>query len=128
LREYNIMAFCGMVFNIGMNIFFIRVMHFEAIGTAISSLCTQMLTALAQVLIVQSKFHFRINWRLLTTLFVYVAGVIAIANLCHSYLLHKASTSGWVPGFLVMGAVSVAWALAIRLISVKGMFRMLKYG
>lgn len=127
LRELNIMAFCGMVMNITLNIVFIKVFNLEARGTAISSLSTQLLTALAQVLIVQHKFKFRINWRLITTLFVFIAGVCAIAQLCHTYM-HGTGKTGWVPGFIIMGGASIAWALATRLISIKGMFRILKYG
>ncbi len=127
LRELNMMAFCGMIINITLNFLFIKFFYMEALGTAISSFSTQMLTAIAQVLIVQSKFRFRINWRLLTTLFVYTAGVVAIADLCHTYIMRPGNT-GWVPGFLVMGAASLAWAFAIRLISIKGMFRIMKYG
>ena len=128
MRELNIMAFGGMIFNVGLNLIFIKVFELEATGTAISSLSTQLLTALVQVLIVQSKFKFRINWRLITTLIVYIAGVIAIANLCHTYFSKPGSASGWMPGFIAMVAISLGWALAIRLISIKGMFRIMKYG
>lgn len=127
LRELNIMAFCGMVLNIGMNVLFIKVFDLSAKGTAISSLSTQLLTAIAQVLIVQRIFKFRINWRLLITLVVYVMGVIAIGLVCHTYLIGSGKT-GWVPGFILMAGTSFVWALATRLISIKGMFRILKYG
>jgi O-antigen/teichoic acid export membrane protein len=127
LRELNIMAFCGMVLNIGLNILFIKVFSLEAKGTAISSLSTQLLTSLVQVLIVQRIFKFRINYRLLMTLVVYVAGVVAIALVCHTYLLGEGKTD-WVPGFILMAGTSFVWALATRLISIKGMFRILKYG
>jgi O-antigen/teichoic acid export membrane protein len=127
MRELNIMALCGMLFNIGMNYLFIHELKMEARGTAISSLATQLLTAIAQVIIVQRMFRFRINYRLLSNLVVYAAGVIAIAQICHSYLLYPGKT-GWVIGFIIMVAVSLAWAFATRLISVKGLFRILKYG
>jgi len=127
LKELNIMAFCGMVMNISLNILFIKVFDLEAKGTAISSLSTQMLTALAQVLIVQWKFKFRVNWRLITTLIVFVAGVVAITLITHNYLLGSGKT-GWVPGFILMAGLSFAWALATRLVSIKGIFRILKYG
>lgn len=127
LRQLNMVALTGMVFNIGMNYLFIRHFHMEARGTAIASLSTQLITAVAQVLIVQRWFKFRVNFRLLTTLVVYSAGVVAIAQVCHTYLMHPGK-SGWVLGFVVMTATSVAWAFATRLISVKGMFRIMKYG
>jgi peptidoglycan biosynthesis protein MviN/MurJ (putative lipid II flippase) len=121
------MAFCGMVINIGLNVVFITVFEWEAIGTAISSLVTQLLTAVAQVLIVQRKFKFRVNWRLLTTLVVFATGVIALADFCYEYV-YQPGKLGWVTGFIIYCAGSVAWAFATRLISVKGMFRILKYG
>jgi O-antigen/teichoic acid export membrane protein len=127
LRELNWMAFCGMVINIGLNVVFITVFEWEAIGTAISSLVTQLLTAVAQVLIVQRKFKFRVNWRLLTTLVVFATGVIALADFCYEYV-YQPGKLGWVSGFIIYCAGSVAWAFATRLISVKGMFRILKYG
>jgi O-antigen/teichoic acid export membrane protein len=128
LRELNIMAFCGMIINVTLNLMFIEVFHMDAIGTAIASLTTQMVTALAQVLIVRKIFKFRVNYRLLTTLLVYTAGVVALANVAHTYLLRPATSTGWVLGFLIMAATSLAWAFAIRLISIKGMFRIMKYG
>jgi O-antigen/teichoic acid export membrane protein len=128
LRELNMMALSGMIFNVGMNIVFIRVLEMEAVGTAISSLLTQLLTALVQVFIVQRKLKFRVNWRLIITLVVYMAGVIAIANLMHTYFCDDSKLTSWLPGFVLMCALSLAWALAIRLISIKGMFRIMKYG
>lgn len=128
LRELNIMAFCGMIINITLNLMFIEVFEMDAVGTAIASLTTQLVTAIVQVLIVRAKFNFKVNYRLLTTLFVYIAGVVAIANLTHTYLLRPSTSSGWVVGFIIMAATSLAWAFAIRLISLKGIFRILKYG
>jgi O-antigen/teichoic acid export membrane protein len=128
LRELNIVAFCGMLINVTLNLFFIEVLKMDAIGTAISSLVTQGLTALAQVLIVRRIFKFKVNYRLLTTLVVYTAGVVALANVAHTYFLRPATATGWVIGFVIMAATSLAWAFAIRLISIKGMFRILKYG
>jgi O-antigen/teichoic acid export membrane protein len=127
LRQLNIVALSGMIFNVGMNYLFIKHFQMEARGTAISSLATQVLTAVAQVLIVQRWFKFRVNWRLLTTLVVYTAGVITIAQVCHTYLMQPGK-SGWILGFIVMTGTSLAWAFATRLISVKGMFRIMKYG
>lgn len=127
LRELNLMAAGGMVINILMNVLLISVFNMEATGAAISSLSTQMITAIAQVLIVQRKFRFRVNYRLLTTLLVFIAGVIATNMVCHTYLMSP-GRHGWVFGFAVMTGVSLAWAFAIRLVSIKGIYRIVKYG
>ncbi len=127
LKELNIMALSGMLFNVIMNILFIQVFEMGAKGTAISSLCTQMLTAFVQVMIVQAKFKFKVNWRLIITLAVFIAGVVSIGNICHTYL-RGIGDHGWILGFVIMCTTSVAWAFVTRFISIKGMFRILKYG
>jgi hypothetical protein len=53
---------------------------------------------------------------------------------CRTYLLPSQATllakgfRSWAPGFAVMVGVSIAWAFAIRLVSLKGMYRIMKYG
>jgi len=76
LKELNIMAGCGILINIALNIYLIPLYH--AKGAAIASLVTQFTTALIQVLIVQYIFKFRVNYRLLITLVVFTIGVGAI--------------------------------------------------
>ncbi len=120
LKQLNIMAFCGILVNISLNLILIPQM--QAKGSAIASVTTQFLTALAQVLIVQKIFRFRVNYRLLITLPVFAAGVAGIAYLSMSF------TANWIFNFVLMGVLSAAWAFAIRLMSIKGMFRILKYG
>ncbi|TND07571.1 MAG: membrane protein [Bacteroidetes bacterium] len=127
LKELNMVAAGGMIINILLNVLLICVFNMEAAGAAISSLITQLLAAVAQVLIVQRKFKFRVNYRLLVTLFVYISGVIATNMVCHTYLMSPGK-HGWVLGFVVMTGVSLAWAFAIRLVSIKGIYRIMKYG
>lgn len=127
LRELNLMALSGMVLNVTMNVVFIKVFGLGAKGTAVSSLITQLLTALAQILIVQRKFRFKVNWRLIITLFVFIAGVVSLANICHTYM-RGSGDHGWMLGFIVMCGSSLIWAFATRFISIKGMFRIMKYG
>lgn len=120
LKELNIVAGSGMIINIALNL--ILIPYMQAKGSAIASLTTQFLTSVAQVIIVQHNFKFRINYRLLTTLAVFIIGVVLI-----NYL-SKILPFSWLINFVFMGIASVCWALAIRLISIKGMFRIMKYG
>jgi hypothetical protein len=76
---------------------------------------------------VQRKFRFKVNWRLIITLFVFIAGVVSLANICHSYM-RGSGDHGWILGFIVMCGSSLIWAFATRFISIKGMFRIMKYG
>lgn len=120
LRELNLMAASGILINIVLNLFLIP--RFFAAGSAVSSLVTQFLTAGIQVLIVQSIFKFRINYRLILTLIVFIAGVIIINYFSKG--IHK----NWMVNFVIMVVASGAWAFAIRLISIKSIIRILKYG
>lgn len=120
LRELNLMAASGILINVTMNLFLIP--RFEAAGSAVSSLVTQFLTALIQVLIAQNVFKFRINYRLILTLIVFITGVILINYF--SKLLHP----NWMINFVVMVCASGIWAFAIRMLNIKSMVRILKYG
>ncbi len=125
MRQLNTMAACGMVLNISLN--FILIPHWHAMGSAYVSLLTQVVTALVQVLIVQWRFKFRVNYRLLITLGVFITGVIGINYLSKLFGYHI-ENHRWVINFIIMIAASVLWAFLIGLISIKSMFRMLKYG
>ncbi len=126
LRQLNTMALCGMLFNVLVNWICISYFQLEAKGTAMASLATQSLTAVVQVLLVQRNFKFKVNFRLITTLLVYGIGVVAIAFVSHHYLMRPGKT-GWILGFVVMTATSLAWAFATRLISIKSVLRVMKY-
>jgi len=123
MRELNLMAASGMLVNIILN--FILIPKMQAFGSAISSLITQSITAFLQVLIVQYNFRFRVNFKFLLKLFLFGLGVIAI-----NFLSKKInySEANWYFNFLIMVTACGIWAFAIRLITAKGMFRIMKYG
>ena len=123
LKELNTISACGMILNISLN--FILIPRLFAFGSAITALLTQSLTALAHVIIVQRKFKFKVNYRFLVTLVSFVVGVIIFNYL--SKTIHYTNKS-WFISFAVMVALSVLWAFVTRLISIKSMFRVLKYG
>ena len=120
LKELNIVAASGMIINVTLNL--LLVPRMQALGSAAASLTTQFLTGLAQVLIVQYNFRFRVNYRLLVTLLIFVTGVIAIN------LFSKTLHFSWMINFIFMITGCTIWAFAIRLLSIKSMFRIIKYG
>jgi O-antigen/teichoic acid export membrane protein len=135
LRELNIMAATGMIINIVLNLVLIN--NFYAMGSAASSLITQGLMAFAQVIIVQRVFKFRINYRLLAILFVFTAGVITINYVVYHMLDfsvikvkdgQQVIDTRWYIKFVIMVAGCGLWAFISRQISIKSMFRILKYG
>jgi O-antigen/teichoic acid export membrane protein len=128
MKQLNIMASCGMAINILMNFFLIPKM--EAYGSAISSLTTQMLTAVAQILMAQALFRFRINYRLLTVLagFILCTFLIAYYTSAHQSVPEEAWLNGkWIPRFIIAAAGSFFLAFALRLISIRNLIHIIKY-
>ena len=123
LKDLNILAASCMLLNVSLNI--ILIPHLLAFGSAIAALATQFSMAVAQVLIVQWKFKFRINVRLFINLAVYIVGVVIINFFSKSFHF---STERWYFNFAAMVVVSVLWAFFTRIIGIKSMFRVLKYG
>jgi O-antigen/teichoic acid export membrane protein len=127
LRELNLMAACGILINVTLNLYMIPIL--EAEGSAISSLITQFLTAIIQVLIAQSVFKFKINYKLILTILIFVLGVILI-NYFSKKMSHQIFSvdNRWMVNFVFMVVASAAWAFAIRMINIKSMIRILKHG
>jgi O-antigen/teichoic acid export membrane protein len=121
MKQLNIMAAFGMVLNVTLN--YILIHKLEAFGSAISSMITQFLTAGIQVLIAQRIFKFKVNYRLINTMIMYAIGVIAI-----NYGTHEMLHFHWGINFVIMVISCGLWAFVSGIISIKAIFRLLKYG
>jgi O-antigen/teichoic acid export membrane protein len=121
MRQLNYMAASGMVLNIVLN--YILIKQYNAFGSAVSSMITQFLTAGIQVFIAQKIFKFKVNVRLINTFIVFTVGIVGINYACHELLnLH------WMLKFGIMVAAAGLWAFITGIISLKSMFRIMKYG
>ena len=120
MKQLNIMAAFGMVFNISLNLILIRM--YNAYGSAISSMITQFSTAIIQVIIAQRIFKFKVNFKLINTLIMFAIGVVAI-----NYI-SKLLPWNWMVSFVIMVASCGLWAFISGIISIKGIYRMMKYG
>ena len=94
----------------------------QVVGSAFSSLTTQFLTGMAQVLMVQHIFRFQLNYRLLGKLVLFMVLVLFI-NMGASRL-----PMGWIPRFFIAASSCFALAFGFKLISIKNLYRILKYG
>lgn len=121
MKQLNFMAATGMVLNITLN--FILINKFQAFGSAISSMITQFLTAGIQVYIAQKIFKFKVNYRLINTFFMFAIGVVAI-----NYGTHEMLHFHWIVRFVIMVVSCGLWAFITGIISLKAIFRLLKYG
>lgn len=119
LRQQNYVALGAIVINVALN--FILIPRFYALGSAIASLVTQMVAGLLQVYICYKVFHFKINKRLLTSLFLFIAGLFFI----NYFTLHL--TTEWMFNFVIMLIFSVLLAFGTGMVNPKSVLRFIKY-
>lgn len=113
MKQLNLMAFFGMVFNISINL--VLIPRIAALGSAYASLLTQLLTAFAQLLIAVSIFKFRINYLIILKLLGFTIFTVLMAKL--SLFLHD-----WALGFVSIFVAGILYALVTKLISIKALF------
>jgi O-antigen/teichoic acid export membrane protein len=118
LRQLNIVAASGMVINIVLNL--ILVPRLFAIGSAITSLTTQSITALLQVFIAQYIFRFSIEYRFLARLFFFALGSVLLAWATLMIDLP------WIQSFIIMIAGVLVYAVVMKLLNIKSFIEILK--
>jgi O-antigen/teichoic acid export membrane protein len=119
LKQLNYMALFGILVNLILNLILIR--YYKAMGSAMASLITQFLTAIVQFYLAARIFKFRVNKRLIIQLAAFISGIV-VANIFTYGVFHN-----WMINFALMTIISCVWALVTGLISVKSIFRFLKY-
>ncbi|MFZ7115742.1 MAG: oligosaccharide flippase family protein [Bacteroidota bacterium] len=120
LKQLNIMAGTGMIVNIIMNL--ILIPKFSAVGAAISSITTQTFTALVQVFMANKAFNFTKNYKLIISIVVFIAVSFFINSFAYQLNLF------WMIRFAIAAGACFIVAMALRLISVKNIYYILKYG
>jgi len=115
----NLIAFGGMLLNIVLNLLMIPV--YQATGSAIASLFTQILVALLQVWVVKRLFGLSANYSFLSRLVIYAAGVLSIG-----FVSGFASFS-WQINIMILGVGSLALALAVKLISLRHIYQLIRF-
>ena len=118
LKYLNFMALIGMVINLTLNI--ILIPKYQATGAAISSLITQVLTALFQVFIAVKVFKMKTDYAFVIKFAVFTLGVFLIA------VFSKYISSSWMINFVLMTIAAFIWAFVTRLISIKSIYMIVK--
>jgi O-antigen/teichoic acid export membrane protein len=119
LRQLNFMASTGMLMNIILNLILIPKM--SATGAAISSITTQVFTALAQIIMAQKAFAFRINYTFLGKLILFIISSILINIFIIGLEMH------WMSKLAICGASCFSMALITGLISIRNLYVIVKY-
>jgi O-antigen/teichoic acid export membrane protein len=119
LKQLNTMAIIGICINLVLN--FILIPHYKAYGSAISSLITQFFTAGIQIYFAYKIFKFKVNVRLILSVIVFIIGIIVFNMLSRSF------TPNWMINFAIMVVFCGIWAFVSGLLSIKSIFRFVKY-
>lgn len=119
LKQLNTMAIIGICINLMLN--FILIPHYQAMGSAVSSLITQFFTAGIQIYFAYKIFDFKVNIRLLIALAVFITGIIIFNMASRSF------TENWMINFSIMCVFCGAWAFVSGLLNIKSIFRFIKY-
>lgn len=123
LKRQNYVALGAIAINVILN--FLLIPKFHAMGSAISSLVTQMVAGLLQVYLCYKIFHFHVNKRLLRSVFLFIAGLFFI-NYFTWDLLGKGGNT-WMFNFVIMLIFSGLLAFVTGMVSHKSVLRFIKY-
>lgn len=118
LKQLNYLAATGMVMNLTLNLMLIP--RYGALGSAWSSLVTQGVMALMQVILGVIFFKIHVRYKFILKLVVFVLGVIA------SGFISLKIPSNWVINAGIMTLLSIVWATVLRLLNAKHFMELLK--
>jgi O-antigen/teichoic acid export membrane protein len=109
LKQLNWMAFAGMVINVSLNLYLIP--RYQAFGSAYASLFTQIVTAVAQVVMAVIIFKLKPNYMFIFRLFAFVVATVALAFISSQF-------GNWFYGYLFLIGTSVFSAFLFGLFKI----------
>jgi O-antigen/teichoic acid export membrane protein len=117
LKQLNLVAASGMVLNIILNL--ILVPRLFAVGSAITSLSTQSITAILQVLLVQWIFRFKPDYGFLMRLLVFTLGAVFLA------WISSLSGLSWVKSLVAMIVCILVYSAVLKLMNIRLLIKIL---
>ena len=119
LKLLNVLAGVAVMVNIGLNL--ILIPKWQALGSAVASLITQIIVSITQIMVSKKRFDLRITFMWLIQFMVFTLGVFLIAYFSHLHI------SNWVVAMLVFAVMSSILALIIRMIPMRRMIQVIKH-
>lgn len=117
LDELNRIAMMAVGINIILNLQLIP--DYKAQGAATSALITQLFNAVFQIIVVRKIFNWKIDWQLISSL-----ALFTVLTFASGWFLSNLENRLF--GIAAMTGISIILAFATRLISIKGIFAILK--
>jgi len=120
LMALSLLAAVSMVMNVLLNLLLIP--RYQAFGSAMASLVSQSFFALAQIVLAQYYFRFKLNLGYFVRISMFVAGSVLMAWLI------KSTSFPWSLSFVLGLLLTLCYAALLRLLSVKGLLAILRKG
>jgi O-antigen/teichoic acid export membrane protein len=120
MKELNTLAVFGVAINLTLN--FILIPKYLALGSAIANLTTQSFIAISQIFISKKTFKFKINYKLVFSIIIYVAGIFIFGQITRDL------PYTWGFSFSIMIVLSVIFAFGLKLFNIKDIYKIIKYG
>lgn len=118
MKYLNIMAASGMLLNIVLNL--ILIPRYQVVGSATSSMITQILTGLSQVVIAWKVFKFKFNYKLIISITIFILVSILI-----TYFVSTLSLN-WMLAVIITLISGVLFAFVTGLFKVKAILTLIK--
>lgn len=118
MKQLNIMAFCGMVLNIVLNL--VLIPRFMAFGSAFASLSTQLFAGFTQLILALYIFKIKPQFSYIFQIVLFTGVVVLLGFL-------SKQIGQWFYGYLAMIAGSVIFAIIIRLFNLKDLYKIIRY-
>jgi len=113
LRTLNKLAIGGMLLNVVLNL--VLIPTYKAEGSAVASLITQVLIVVIQIMIVKKVFAFKVNYKFIGTVVLYVITLILLIQGIQIYV------SEFFIQFVLFILIAGVLALIMRIINLKNM-------
>ena len=120
LKELNILAGASVILNVLLN--FVLIPRYFALGSAIASMVTQLIMALAQVILVYRKFSFSLNHVIILRLVIFMTLVFLSGWLFNSIELT------WYLGIILLGFAGLAFSFILQLVNPKSLYQIIRFG
>lgn len=118
IKQLNIMAFCGMLLNMVLNL--VLIPRFHAYGAAYASMITQLFTGIVQFILALFIFKLKPRINYLIQLLMFIGIVVVLGTLSRYF-------DQWFYGFSALIVGSVFFAVALRLFNLKDLYRIIRY-
>ena len=118
MKQINIMAFMGILINIGLNLVLIPTMKAE--GAALASVVTQFSVAFIQVFLIQYIFRFKVNYPFLISILLLGLVLVGLGQFT------KDISGNWMLNIGILAMTATVAAFLLKLISLNSVIGILK--